>query len=235
MGDVLDLLDRPVYSFGQVDHILRLTPGTARRWIDGYSRGARTYEPVVRIASTGDEAVTWGEFVETRLLSEYRDAGVPLIRMRPTVERLREELNTRYPLASAKAWLAPDGRELIRRVQDEVGLNQRLAIVVRTGQGILAWSHMADDFQRSAEWTSNSIDAQIRALRPVADIPEVSIDPLRSFGEPVVRGVRTDIIAELRRAGDTTQMIADLYDLPIDVVDAAIRYELLRVNAAAAS
>jgi uncharacterized protein (DUF433 family) len=235
MGEVVELLDRPIYSFGQVDHILRLTPGTARRWIDGYTRGARAYEPVVRTASTGDETVTWGEFVETRLLSEYRDAGVPLIRMRPAVERLREELNTRYPLASAKTWLATDGRELVRKVQDEVNLNQRLAIVVRTGQGVLAWSHEADDFQRSAEWTANSVDAQIRALRPVADIPEVRIDPLRSFGEPVVRGVRTDIIAELRRAGDTTQMIAELYDLPVDVVDAAIRYELLRVNAAAAS
>src|SRR5205823_7922479 len=137
------------------------------------------------------------EFVETRLLSEYRGAGVPLIRMRPAVERLREELGTPYPLASAKTWLAADGRELVRRVQDEVGLDKRLSIVVRTGQGILDWSRQADDFRRSADWTTSGTDAEVRALRPVSDIAEVHIDPLKSFGEPVVRGVRTDIIAEL--------------------------------------
>jgi uncharacterized protein (DUF433 family) len=232
MDDIVDLLDRPVYGFGQVDHILGLTPGTTRRWIDGYTRGNRSYEPVVRPESTGEESVTWGEFVETRLLAEYRDAGVPLIRMRPVVERLRDELNTRYPLASAKTWLAAEGRELIRRVQDETKLDRHLYIVVRTGQGLLDWSPEADDFRRSAEWTDHALDAQIRALRPIADIADVLIDPLRSFGEPVVRGVRTEVIAELVRAGDTEDMIADLYELPRSVVEAAVRYELLRLPAA---
>jgi len=230
--NVVDLLDRPVYGFGQVDYILSLTSGTARRWIDGYQRGGRAYDPVVRVASTGGESVTWGEFVETRLLSGYRDAGVPLIRMRPAVERLRDELNTPYPLASARTWLAPDGRELVRRIQDEVGLEKRLSIVVRTGQGMFDWSREADDCLRSADWSTQGADAEVRTLRPVADISEVLIDPLRSFGEPVVRGVRTDIIAELVRAGDTPDMIAELYELPRSTVDAAVRYELLRAASA---
>jgi uncharacterized protein (DUF433 family) len=232
VAELVNLLDRPVYGFGQVDHILRLTPGTARRWIDGYKRGGRTYDPVVRVVSTGAESVTWGEFVETRLLSEYRNAGVPVVRMRPAVERLREELNTVYPLASAKTWLAAGGRELVLKVQDAVGLERRLLIVVRTGQGVLDWSREADEFLRSAEWTANDSGGQVRALRPVADIEDVRIDPLQSFGEPVVRGVRTDVIAELVRAGDTPEMIAELYELPRSVVDAAVRYELQRAAVA---
>lgn len=233
MPKVVDLLERPVYGLGQVDYILGLTPGTARRWIDGYRRGGRTYDPVVRAGTTGDDTVTWGEFVETRLLSEYRGAGVPLIRMRPAIERLREELDTPYPLASARAWLAVDGRELVRRVQEEVGLDRNLSlVVVRSGQAILDWSQQADDFRASAEWTGTGMDAQIRLLRPTADIREVVVDPLRSFGEPSVRGVRTDIIAELVRAGDPPDMIADLYELQRSTVDAAVRYELLRTRPA---
>lgn len=233
MPPVIDLLDRPVYGLGQVDYILGLTPGTARRWIDGYRRGGRTYDPVVRFETTGDDTVTWGEFVETRLLSEYRDAGVPLIRMRPAIDRLREELATPYPLASAKTWLAVDGRELVRRVQEEVGLDRHLSlVVVRSGQGVLDWSRQADDFRTSAEWTGAGADAQIRLLRPSAEIREVVVDPLQSFGEPSVRGVRTDIIAELVRAGDPPDMIADLYELPRTTVDAALRYELLRIRPA---
>lgn len=153
--------------------------------------------------------------------------------MRPAIERLRDELGTPYPLASARTWLHVDGRELVRRVQDEVGLEGRLAlVVVRTGQAILDWSPEAEDFRRSTEWTSDSNEAEPRLLRPAADISEVVIDPLRGFGEPSVRGVRTDIIAELVRAGDPPDMIAELYELPRSTVDAAVRYELLRAAAA---
>jgi hypothetical protein len=84
-GDVVDLLERPTYSLVQVDRLLALHPGTARRWIEGYERRGKTYPPVVRMLPTGSEIVTWGEFVETRLLSEYRDKGVPMVRMRPAI------------------------------------------------------------------------------------------------------------------------------------------------------
>lgn len=60
-------------------------------------RAGKTYPPVIRPERTGEEIVTWGEFIEARLLAEYRDEGV---------QKLREELNTRYPLASAKTSLA---------------------------------------------------------------------------------------------------------------------------------
>ena len=53
-------------------HKARFTPRgrelVVRRVIDA----GETYPPVVREEPTGDEAVTWGEFVETRLLSEYQ-------------------------------------------------------------------------------------------------------------------------------------------------------------------
>ena len=63
------------------------------------------------------------------------------------------------------------------------------------------------------------------------DIDDVVIDPLLGFGEPVVRGVRTEVIGELVRAGDSPDMIAELYELPRRTVDAAVRYELRRAVA----
>jgi uncharacterized protein (DUF433 family) len=229
MGDVVDLLSRPVYGLAQVDRILGLHSGTARRWIDGYKRAGKSYPPVVREQPSGEDIVTWGEFVETRLLSQYRDAGVPLVRMRPVIDALRDELQTPYPLASARTWLAPHGRELVRVAQEKVGLDRHLALVVmRTGQAVLDWSRPADEFRQSIGWTSDDADAQPRTVRPIADIAEVVIDPFRGFGEPVVRNVRTDVIGELVRAGDSPDMIAELYELPRATVDAAVRYELLR-------
>jgi uncharacterized protein (DUF433 family) len=232
--NVIDLQDRPVYGFGQVDHILGLKAGTSARWIDGYRRG-KTYPPVIRPEHTGDEIVTWGEFVEARLLAEYRDAGVPLIRMRPAVEKLREELNTRYPLTSAKTWLDVEGRELVRKVQDAVGLDRRLLIVVRNDQQMLDWSAPAQEFADSLQWEDvgrgRAKRPEVTSLRPDPAIREVVVNPLQRFGEPSTNGVPTEIIRELYVAGDPIEMIAELYDLAPHLVQAAVRYELKAADA----
>jgi uncharacterized protein (DUF433 family) len=228
MGKVVNLLDRPTYGLAQIDSLLGLQGGTARRWIDGYTRSGRHYDPVVREKHTGLEIATWGEFIETRLLAEYRDAGVPMIHMRPAVEALRQELKVPYPLASARTWLGREGRDLVRVVEEKVNLDPHLAlVVVATGQA-LAWSAEADRFRAAIEWTGDSDDAEPRRLRPVAGIEEVMVDPLLGFGEPVVRGVRTEIIRELVQAGESQDAIAEVYELPRMSVEAAVRYELLR-------
>lgn len=109
------ILDLPIYSFADVDRLVGLSAGTARRWIDGYERAGVAYPPVLRPEPTGDEDVTWGEMVEARLLAEFRHRRVSLQRLRPAVQRLREEFGP-YPLAMARPLLDLTGRELVRRV-----------------------------------------------------------------------------------------------------------------------
>jgi uncharacterized protein (DUF433 family) len=229
MANQIDLLARPVYGMAQVDWILGLHPGTARRWIDGYQRSNKTYPPVVRPESTGDLIVTWGEFTETRLLSEFRGAGVPMQRMRPAVERLREQLNTRYPLALAKPWLTPAGRELVLTIQEEVNLDKKLLmVVVRNDQLMLTLP--VDQYVLSADFDDQGI---ARRIRPVATLDHVWLDPLRQFGEPVVRSVPTEVIAEQVRAGERQHTIAQLYELSDEQVEQAVAYELIRREGAA--
>jgi uncharacterized protein (DUF433 family) len=225
------LLDRPTYGMAEVDDLLGLTPGKARRWIDGYQRGDRIYEPVVRPERTGVEVVTWGEFVEARLLAEYRNAGVPLQRLRPAVLRLREEFG-RYPLAHAEPFLDVDGRELVRRVQAEVRLEPALQlVVVRNDQLMLA--SKSEKFVDSAEYAEDGLRI-VERLHPLPDLREVVFDPLRKSGRPVVRSVPTEIIAEQVRAGDSVATIAEAYELRPEQVEAAIRYELVKVSERAA-
>ena len=224
MAEATDLLDRPIYGLAQVDRLLGLSPGTARRWMDGYRRAGKDYPPVVRVEPTGEEVVTWGEFVEARLLSEYRDAGVPLIRMRPAIDRLREQFHPRYPLAHSRPFLDVHGRELVLRAQEDVGLDRELLLVIVRNEQIVL-SQPAEQFIQSAEFDRKT--QVVERLRPVADIREVVMDPLRQFGEPVVRSVRTDVIAEQVRVGETIDGIAELYDLDRHLVEAAVRYELI--------
>jgi uncharacterized protein (DUF433 family) len=225
-----DLLTRPTYGLAQVDRLLMLSSGTARRWLEGYARSGKEYPPVVRERATGNETVTWGEFVETRLLAEFRDAGVPMVRMRPAVERLREELNTPFPLAHARPYLSIEGRELVRKIQDDVRLDRSLQlVVVRNDQIIL--SPRAENFRLAVDFSPDREDAVVERLRPVSSIHHVVVDPLRQFGEPVVRSVPTEVIAEQVRAGESPESISALYDLEPAQVAAAIRFELMRVAA----
>jgi uncharacterized protein (DUF433 family) len=215
------LLDRAIYSYPDVDRLVGLHSGTARRWLEGYERSGRFYEPVLRAEPTGDDAVTWGEMVEARLLAEFRSRDVPVQRLRPAINRLRTEFG-RYPLAHARPFLDVDGRELVRIVQDQVGLERQLQLVViRNGQLVLAES--AQRFSTAVEYVGDIVGR----LKPDVRTPDVLMDPRRSFGQPSVRNVRTESLAEDFRAGTTREELSDLYDLSPEQVDGAIRFELI--------
>ncbi|MFT3969110.1 MAG: DUF433 domain-containing protein [Micropruina sp.] len=222
MGDMaISLLERAIYSYPDVDRLVGLHAGTARRWLDGYERAGRFYEPVLREEPTGSEDVTWGEMVEARLLAEFRSQQVPVQRLRPAIVRLRQEFG-RYPLAHARPFVDVEGRELVRAVQDEVGVDRPLQlVVVRNGQTMLAPG--AARFQQVAGYT----DGVVGRLSPDARTPLVVMDPGRAFGQPAIRNVRTDALAEGYRAGTSREGLAELYDLDLGQIDEAIRFELI--------
>jgi uncharacterized protein (DUF433 family) len=173
------------------------------------------------LSPTGGEAVTWGEMVEARMLAEFRGQRVSLQRLRPAVVRLREEFG-KYPLAHARPLLEVEGRELVRSVQDEHCLDRALQfVVVRNHQLLL--DLRAQRFRDAVTYE----DGVAVALCPAGRTPEVRMDPRRSFGQPSVRGVRTDVLAENFRAGESLESLADLYDLDLSQVDQAIRYEMI--------
>jgi len=214
-------LDRAIYSFADVDRLVGLHAGTARRWLDGYERGGKFYQPVLREESTGSESVTWGEMVEARYLAEFRSKGVTVQRLRPAVGQLRKEFG-RYPLAQAKPFLDVEGRELVQRVQQDVGLEASLRfVVVRSGQVMLTTA--SERFKAAAEYDAGVVSR----LRLDPRTPDVVMDPARTFGQPAIRNVRTEALAEGYRAGATREELADLYDLSPQQVDEALRFELI--------
>jgi uncharacterized protein (DUF433 family) len=219
----VSLLGRRIYSLADVDRLLVLPPGTARRWVDGYDRGGVHYPPVVRAERTRDEEVTWGEFVETRLLAEFRARGASMHRLRPAVVRLREEFGE-YPLAHARPFLDVEGRELVRHVQREVGITgEEMLVVVRSGQAMMSApvQRFVDDLRYGGD-----TDREASTVVPVKFGELVTLDPLHQYGRPIVWAVPTDVVAEQFRAGESTETIADPFDLVVAQVEQALRFEL---------
>lgn len=215
------LLDREIYSYADVDRLVGVRSGTARRWLEGYQRSGKFYDPVLRVEPTGSDAVTWGEMVEARLLAEYRSRDIPVQRMRPAIELLRQEFG-RYPLARARPFLDVEGRELVRVVQEKVGLERPLQlVVVRNGQLLLAAP--AQRFSTAVQYADGIASSLLLDSRT----PEVVMDPRRAFGQPAIRSVQTESLAEDYRAGTSREDLADLYDLTERQVDEALRFELI--------
>ncbi len=89
--------------------------------------------------------------------------------------------------------------------------------------GMQAWEEVLDPFLDTVEYENELV----RRWWPLGKTEPIVVDPDYGFGLPVIEGsaVRTEIVAERHRAGDTNKEIA--YDFGVDVpqVEAALRYE----------
>lgn len=216
-------LERPAYGMSQAARLLGLRTDGLRRWIDGYERAGVTYAPVIREERTGSDTVTWGEFVESGYLREYRARSVSLQYLRPVIGLLRKELGVRYPLATLKPYTS--GRQLALQVQKTVGLDPALSLVILGRDGTLQLADPAQAFVEKVDFADDgNRDAQ--RLYPLGRAIPIVLDPERGFGEPTLpRGVRTEVIAELVSAGEPPEDVAAMYSLDLNEVDAAVQYE----------
>ncbi len=219
-----ELLQRPFYSTSEAARLLDLSTQTLRRWLEGYTVGGTRYPPVIRPGPTGDDAVTWGEFVEAAFLREYRHRGVSLQRIRPFVEALRKEFHVLWPLAHFQPVVDPQARELVLQLQQLTGLDEELYLVVQRGPGWqLQWSAPMEQFLDKVDFDEAGI---AQRLYPRGPEQRVALDPELTFGLPQVGGVRTETIGEAYATGDSIEGIAEQWGLSREDVEAALRWEL---------
>ncbi len=222
MNKIVNLLDRDLYTMSQADRLLGLSAGTSRRWINGYARNGKQHDPLVRESPTDSEMVTWGEFVEARLISEYRRQGVTVFRMRPAIMALKQEYRANYPLAMAQPFLSAENRELVMEIQQKTNLDPALRFVIRSGQLILP-SLEVMRFQSAADYSK---DSDYRSVVQRFQLSKnIVLDPKYSSGEPTVSGrrLRVDTITEAIVSGMSQEDVADTWKISIDTVEEAVR------------
>lgn len=219
MDSEISILERPVYEMGEAARLLGLRADLARGWLDGYQRAGTAYPPVIRPVPSGDKIVTWGEFVELGYLREYRRKRVPLQRLRPVIDELREQFGTPYPLATKRPHVYD--KELVLKVQERIDVPASIAIVIRSGQEIM----LTPETSRFVKKVEFNPSGQVLRLRPAGEASPVVIDPLMRFGRPNVDGVATERLWELHDAGETLEGIADGYEMDMHMVRAAVAYE----------
>lgn len=168
--------------------------------------------------------------METRLLSEFR-SSVPMIKLRPVVEWLRARVDRDYPLAYARPFLVPEGKELLVAAQVETGLDEELWMVVPSQQGVLL-TPTSMRFTEAAYYPDLDSAAEHIIADPATPDPDVWLHPMRREGQPTVRGIRTETVAELIAGGEPLQFVADTYGFSLAEVEQAVTYEITRRRAA---
>lgn len=224
----------PLYSLAEAAHYLGVPTSTFSTWARGYERrppGRR----VVRGASivtafpaprSGDACVPFIGLTEGLVLAAIRKTGVPLHRIRPALDALKNEFGLEHVLASRR--LYTDGADVLfdisERTKQVADADQaRRLIVARNNQYV--FNEVIDSYLRRIEYGSD--DYATKVSLPAYAATRVVVDPQRGFGHPIFAksGARVEDAISLFRAGESLETVAAEFGVPIEDVEEALRVE----------
>ena len=225
----LTVLNRELYDINLAANVLKMSPTTLKRWLEGGKRHGKWYPPIIRDEPTGSAIVTWGELVEARYLLGYRrDLQVGLPALRKWVSLVREELDVPYPLAHQQPWVGP-GRRLLWDAQNSAELPADLWAMWEATSGQVLLTAPAESFLERVKFEH---DEAVRIF-PVGTDSPIVIDPEVRFGMATIRGIPTEAIIDQIQGGDPVEVVADDFDLDITEIAQVISYEKPRFLTAA--
>ncbi len=214
----------PRYSYAEAERLAGVSRGTAKRWLRGYHHRGPDGEPRFRAPvipgerlDDADGYVSFADLVEIAALKRWRDLRWPPPTIRKVAEGCRQIFGVDRPLITERFQREAPGvfADAIAHFAD---LSPR--------QRKQAWETMRA-FVDTLDYEGDFVSAWWPRGR---DVP-VAIDPDYGFGLPVVvcsglrTLLRTEIVLEQFRAGETAAAIAADYRLPVRSITAAIDFE----------
>lgn len=228
----VDRFETPLYGLGEAAGYLAVPPSTFAAWAYGYERrgagtgviAARPVITAVRPARRHEAAVPFIGLAEGYALAAFRQAGVPMQRIRPAIDALDRELGLKYALASRR--LYTDGAEILydyaqHTGQTPEGESARELVVVRNNQRVFA--EIVEHYLRRVDFAADGY-AQVIHL-PQYRVADVTIDPDHAFGRSRFTrgGARLDDVIDLFVAGEPVDVVAAEFGLSRDEVEDAFR------------
>jgi len=212
-------LTAPLYSYAEADRLAGVGRGTSSRWLKGYRywyapSDLRVMPPVTESIKS-QEAVSFVDLVEVIVIGGLRKKGFSLRTIRKINEYCQLLLQKTRPLVTETFKVS--GRDIF------VLASYGHLVNVSSQRGMQAWDEVLDPFLETVDYENELA----RRWWPMGREYPVVVDPEYGFGLPVVSGsgVRTEILAERARAGDTDEEISHDFGLDASQVEAALRYE----------
>lgn len=239
----------PLYRKAEAARIIRVPATTLRNWAGGsasqHRHAGSEQTAVIRDADWGhfSEAEHVGTLrhpglitvaqaptprgptipfiglAEAYVLASFRQAGVPMQRIRPAIRRLEEEMGLIQALASER--LRTDGAEVLWDYGQQTNDHAEKAavddlVVVRNGQ--LVFRSVVQDYLRKVTYQ----DGWARIINVGRGRVDVTVDPWINGGHPTLarRGIAVADVLSRIRAGESSTSVAADYDLQVAEVKA---------------
>ena len=214
-------VNRPRYSLAEADRIARVTRGTASRWLKGYpywhSPDERRMSQPVTPKNGSQEAVSFVDLMEVAAIGRLRDKGFSLKRIRQINAYCQVYFKTPRPLVTERFRVSG---------QDVFVGEETFGVLVNVGReaGMRAWEEVLEPFLEDVEYE----EELVRRWWPLGRDAGILVDADYGFGLPVIEGtgIRTEIIAERTRAGDSVDEITYDFGVTAEQIEDALRWEL---------
>lgn len=209
-----DLLLVPMYTQTEAAHLIGATESSLQRWARGYRPiGGNFQDPLITVDRGGrGYTVPFVGLAEAYLLRAFRKAGLPMARIRPAVEKLRDGMGLEHALASER--LQTDGAEILWKLEEDEEKDNRL-VVIRNNQAV--FGEVVKEHLKKINYRDGFAG---RIVLPGHYGADVTVDPLVNFGQPTVSeyGIRVDDLLSRIRAGEELEEVAADYELPTEAV-----------------
>lgn len=216
----------PTYTISEAAHYLLIPIATLRSWTVGryypVHDGRRRFHPVIAVSQKDPTMLSFVNLIEAHVLDALRrEYGVRLPQVRKAIEFLGREFKSAHPLIEQK--IETDGKDLFIRSFDQ--------LIAASRGGQLAIPEIVNAYLRRIEWDERGLASRLYPFTRKRQLDEpkvVVIDPRISFGRPVLTGtgVRTSIVAERYKAGESIEELAEDYGRVRLDIEEAIRCEL---------
>lgn len=215
----------PLYSVTEAARYLGgISPSTLGTWVDGYVRDQGKYrgKPVVTAFAPerrGYPRLPFIGLAEAYALNAFRKAGVPLQRIRASLDALVAEVGLH---ALASQHLVTDGAEVlwdVRAKEEREALEQ--LVVPRSGQRV--FTRVVEQYLKEVQFDGGY--ASLIHLPRYRDAAlDVVLDPSRAGGHPIFAraGVEVENVLGRIRAGEDPEETARDFDIPSDDLRTAL-------------
>ncbi len=221
------VIGKGVYTIPQAARLLRLdcpsvNSPSVHRWAFGYRRRGTLYPPIIRTDAQkrkdNSKTLNFLELVELMHIASLLEGGISWPRVREAVRVAQKLLGDEPHPFATRQWFS-DASTLYMQLGET---HDEPILVEMAGAAQVAMKACLKAYLREIEFNSSTGVAD--KWRPMGLI---LVDPHRSFGLPIVAagGVRTDVLADHARAGDSVNAIAAWYDVAEPEVEAAIEFE----------
>ena len=211
----------PMYTFSEAAHLARVSPGTVRNWLRGYTAGDREVPPLFPARGDQRAMVSFLELVEIVVAARFRKAehkSFPTVRR--AYEYARKEFGLDFPFAHLR--LGAIGGHIVHYIRGDASVSSFRAMdephqwtLPGLVQEVMEEQLYYDERKLAARWY------------PVGKAVPIVVDPQFSAGAPTIegRGVTVRTIFKRWKDGNLSMdFIATDFQLDRIQVELACKY-----------